>query len=184
MSQNEQQQVCPWCQMEIIWDPEFGPENECPHCLNELGGYRTLPLTVDEADDLVVDAEMDEDNEAAFKTNESADDIFSIDSDTEYDDYDEAAEARQKDNYQERVLECLDTQIEVPECFRCQELMLLAGTQKVESHQFAPQIPPALGMPFLPAPFELQLFVCPSCFNTEAMLSPDDRAKMVGIIKS
>jgi hypothetical protein len=183
MSQNEQQ-VCPWCQMEIIWDPEFGPENECPHCLNELGGYRTLPLTAEEADAEVSEVELDDDHEADFKTVGLAADVLSDDSDIDFDDYDESAETRLKDNYNDRVLACLDTQLEVPECFRCQELMLLAGTQKVESNQFIPQIPPALGRPFLPTPYELQLFVCPSCFNTEAMLSPEDRAKMVAIIKA
>lgn len=42
-----QHQICPWCQMEIHWDEEIGPEPYCPHCLNELSEYRTisLPLT-------------------------------------------------------------------------------------------------------------------------------------------
>lgn len=44
-----EKQVCPWCQMEIVWDPVIGPEEECPHCLNELKDYRTLTLDVDEA---------------------------------------------------------------------------------------------------------------------------------------
>jgi len=38
------QQVCPWCQMEITWDEELGPETHCPHCYNELSDYRTISL--------------------------------------------------------------------------------------------------------------------------------------------
>lgn len=39
-----QVQVCPWCQSEIVWDEEFGPEKTCPHCYNELTDYRTLAV--------------------------------------------------------------------------------------------------------------------------------------------
>jgi hypothetical protein len=179
MNQNEQQ-ICPWCQMEIIWDPEFGPESECPHCLNELGEYRTLPLihkdkdqeiaVVDEVED---DQEDDEDNEG--EQNELLDDYD--------DDYNDDLKLKYNDVYQEHVSQCLDTQAEAPECFRCQELMLLAGVQKVETAHFIPEIPEALEQPFLQAPFDLHVFVCPSCFKTETMLSPDDRTKMVQNIK-
>ncbi|CAH0117869.1 MULTISPECIES: hypothetical protein [unclassified Paenibacillus] len=40
--------ICPWCQTEIVWDEELGPEEECPHCNNELTGYRTLQIQIDE----------------------------------------------------------------------------------------------------------------------------------------
>jgi hypothetical protein len=39
-----QQQVCTWCQSEIAWDEELGPETTCPHCYNELSEYRTLAV--------------------------------------------------------------------------------------------------------------------------------------------
>ena len=45
MSANEEV-VCPWCQTEIVWDPEIGPEDECPHCFNELNDYRSIDLKV------------------------------------------------------------------------------------------------------------------------------------------
>lgn len=35
-------QICPWCNTEIVWDEEIGPETECPHCYNELTDYRTV----------------------------------------------------------------------------------------------------------------------------------------------
>lgn len=38
--------ICPWCQTEIVWDEELGPEEECPYCHNELKGYRTLSITL------------------------------------------------------------------------------------------------------------------------------------------
>ena len=40
----ELQTVCPWCESDIIWDPEIGPEKFCPHCDNEISGYRTLEI--------------------------------------------------------------------------------------------------------------------------------------------
>lgn len=48
-------EICPWCQTEITWDEEIGPETICPHCANELGNYRTLNVDLaadeDELDD-------------------------------------------------------------------------------------------------------------------------------------
>jgi hypothetical protein len=40
------QQICPWCQSEIVWDEELGPESTCPHCYNELGEYRTMSIPI------------------------------------------------------------------------------------------------------------------------------------------
>jgi hypothetical protein len=171
MNQNEQT-VCPWCQMEIMWDPEIGPETECPHCYNELTGYRTIPL-IAEADEEKADIEQEEDH--------SETDEIEVDDVDDYEDMLE--ESKAKDIYHEGVMLCLDTQLEVPECFRCQELMLFAGVQTVDSAAFVPEIPVSLGQSFLPKRFQLQLYVCPSCFTTESMLSTDDRDRMVQIIK-
>lgn len=44
-------QICPWCDTEIVWDEEIGPEDECPHCNNELKGYRTIQIELDEYTD-------------------------------------------------------------------------------------------------------------------------------------
>jgi hypothetical protein len=178
----KEQQICQWCQMEIIWDPEIGPEEECPHCLNPLTGYRTLPINAAGNDD--------EDTDYADNENEADEvDITPVNLnqplvDEEIDDYEDLLEeSKAKDAYQEGVMQCLDTQLEVPECFRCQELMLLAGAQRVDPTVFVPEIPVSLGQSFLPKRFELQLYVCPSCFMTETMLSPEDRVLMKNIIK-
>ncbi len=57
----EQNEICPWCQTEIVWDPEFGREEYCPHCDNELKGYRTLGIDLD-----MDDEEADEAGAGAF----------------------------------------------------------------------------------------------------------------------
>jgi|HigsolmetaAR203D_1030402.scaffolds.fasta_scaffold00157_43 hypothetical protein len=44
-------QICPWCQMEIVWDEETGPEDECPYCLNELKDYRTVTFRLEDMDE-------------------------------------------------------------------------------------------------------------------------------------
>jgi len=43
--------ICPWCQTEIVWDEEIGPEETCPNCFNELGDYRSLHVRL-EGDEL------------------------------------------------------------------------------------------------------------------------------------
>lgn len=41
-------QLCPWCDTEIVWDEEFGPEETCPHCHNELSDYKSVTLELEE----------------------------------------------------------------------------------------------------------------------------------------
>ncbi|WP_308737499.1 hypothetical protein [Paenibacillus sp. AR247] len=52
--------VCPWCQTEIVWDEELGPEDECPYCHNELKGYRTLSIQLGADEE---EADVDEEHE-------------------------------------------------------------------------------------------------------------------------
>lgn len=42
--------ICPWCNMEIIWDEELGPEEECPYCHNDLKGYSDIADDEDESE--------------------------------------------------------------------------------------------------------------------------------------
>jgi hypothetical protein len=182
MSENEVV-ICPWCHMEITWDPEFGPEEECPHCFNELKAYRSLPLGGAIEHETDFDDEDDEDPETEEELAQVGVLEDNIDEDST-DDYEaDLEEIKAKDVYHEGVMQVLDTQLDVPECFRCQELMLLAGVQTVDSSKFVPEIPGSLGLPFLPHGFKLQLYVCPSCFSTESMLAPDDRDSMIKVIK-
>ena len=57
--------VCPWCQSEIVWDEEIGPEDTCPHCANELKGYRTLNIALDDEETQDDPEEYEEDYEAS-----------------------------------------------------------------------------------------------------------------------
>lgn len=136
-----EQQVCPWCQMEIVWDPEIGPEDECPHCFNELNDYRTLTL-----------------------------------------DMDEEVSADQLEAYEEAVELYEAAQREDVECEACQQQMLDVGVQRVESYQFTPAMQPR-GLPnLLTAPYQVQVFLCPSCFQIKQLLAEEDRLALVHAI--
>lgn len=52
--------VCPWCQTEIVWDEELGPEEVCPYCENELGDYRTIDVELEQNEDEAEDEAYDE----------------------------------------------------------------------------------------------------------------------------
>lgn len=84
--------ICPWCQMEIVWDEELGPEEACPHCFNELNDYRSLHVHLD-GDDLKLSADGDDDDL------------------TELSGY--ALSVRQRLEQQENVLECVRCQDEM-----------------------------------------------------------------------
>jgi hypothetical protein len=67
--------MCPWCDTEIVWDPEIGPEDFCPHCFNELGkSYRSINVDLhgeelEEDSDDYVDYEETMDNLRALQAN-------------------------------------------------------------------------------------------------------------------
>ncbi|QHT62659.1 hypothetical protein GXP70_23565 [Paenibacillus lycopersici] len=161
--------ICPWCQTEIVWDEEIGPERHCPHCENELSGYRTLQLDLN--DDEAVEAQQDVDGEDAAWDTDGQDDLI------DFREYNQDRLVLEQST--ERVL---DDQLEAPECPTCRELMLEAGTQIVTGERFAPRIPAALGEPVLATPFALVLYVCPSCFHTENRLSVEDQERLVQLL--
>ncbi|MDQ0896655.1 hypothetical protein [Paenibacillus sp. V4I7] len=88
------------------------------------------------------------------------------------------------DKYGEKVQHITDEQEEAPECSSCHELMLFAGTEVTSGTSFTPVIPKTLGSAFLTGPFTSNVFVCPSCFKVEKILSDTDRLLMVERIKS
>lgn len=169
--------VCPWCHTEIVWDEEFGPEDTCPHCNNELSGYRTVTLGIDdlEDEDEPEVAEVSED-EAVSDDNlwddEDKDSVVPIFNTLVQfgDDYD-------LKGYESSAAAILAAQLEAPECPQCHELMLLSGKQQVAD--FEPSSPEALGGPVLKPPFALNLFVCPSCFHVQHSLAQEDRIQLV-----
>ncbi|GGF74232.1 hypothetical protein GCM10010912_19350 [Paenibacillus albidus] len=167
--------VCPWCHTEIVWDEEFGPEEYCPHCNNELSGYRTVNISRDDLED---ELEVKEDEDAEPATDE---DLWG-DSDKDsvvpiFNTLDQFRDEYDLTMYESNTAAILAAQEEAPECPQCHELLLLAGTQKVDS--FEPSAPPALGGPVLKAPFSMQVYVCPSCFHVQQSLAQEDRIQLV-----
>lgn len=161
----EQKEVmCPWCLTEIVWDEEFGPEESCPHCFNELGNYRSVQIGANDQDDDL----LDEDDVIAPKE-------VLVDSDDIWDDED----LNHRDIYSETVQQCIDEQEEAPECLSCRELLLLTGQRNVISTEFTSHIPNVLDQAFLGAPFTMNVYICPSCFRIEHVLSDKDRSTMI-----
>jgi ribosomal protein L37AE/L43A len=193
-------QVCPWCQTEIVWDPEIGPEEVCPHCLNELGDYRSVSLRIDGRDEEDPEDEADEAEDEVEAEEEDGDEDEAqagapqpglhvhnrpghapptphghVHAETDYDDYDEN---EQPDPYREKLSSLLDTQLEAPECPNCRELMLLGGQVRLSGNRFAPAHPSAVREPLLPEILEMDLYVCPSCFKTETYLAEPGRLRL------
>ncbi|NMO96061.1 hypothetical protein [Paenibacillus lemnae] len=178
--------ICPWCQSEIVWDEEIGPEEHCPHCENELKGYRTISVGLDdEEDEDVVGDELpdpDEDSSDIFQDPAGLNQPFwggektrdpGVEVLEQYgEDYDLMA-------YEESVEKALDHQEEVPECMHCKEYMLLAGQQVVTGEGFNPVHPPHLQAPLLKPPFQYQVYVCSGCFQVQYTLCDDDRQRLI-----
>lgn len=159
---DQQQTVCPWCHTEIVWDPELGPEKECPHCYNELNDYRSVSFsyTVDEDEDGI-------EEEPRYASDPGEDD----------------SEEPVRDEYDENVELTLQQQDEAPACPHCRELMLFAGIRTVSEAAFASEAPAALKRPFLTAPFRERLFLCPACFLLSAFLADEDRNAVIRAMK-
>lgn len=182
--------VCPWCQTEIVWDEELGPEEECPHCQNELNEYRTINIGIDE-DDEEFDPEettplqspsSDEDTDEGIKSLEpfwERDVISATPVIRALDKYETSHDLM---NYEEMVEKVLDEQEEVPECPHCHEYMLLAGQQQITDAGFQPNLVKALQSPVLSTPFTLDMYICSGCFHVQTTLSEEDRLRMVQVL--
>lgn len=171
-SNNNNMQICPWCQTEIVWDPEIGPEETCPHCLNELGGYRSIKLNLKQADD-----ELPEEEDESVSDDDL--DIDGLEDSLEDELLDDYTVEGERDLFAEKVIEVMDTQTIAPECSNCHELMLHAGERRVGASEFQPKVPEALGAAFVKAPYVLNVFVCPSCFKTDEYLSKEDQQALL-----
>lgn len=168
--------VCPWCHTEIVWDEEFGPEENCPHCNNELSGYRTLNVGIDD-----IEAEDEEIVDTPKQEEINDDDLWGdVDKDSVvpiYNTLNQFGDDYDLNKYEESVSSILAIQEEAPECPQCHELTLLAGKQLMNS--FEPSVPDTLGGPVLSAPFSLNVYVCPSCFHVQHSLAQEDRIQLV-----
>jgi len=173
--------VCPWCDTEIVWDEEFGPEDTCPHCNNELKGYRTVSLGRDDLPD------EPEEQEEVQEEPVNDDDLWGkVDQDGIVPIYNTLEQYREEydlSRYEASVSAILTEQEEAPECPQCHELLLLAGQQTVDA--FKPLTPEALnGSPVLKSPFSLNVYVCPSCFHVHQSLAKEDRQQLVRNLSS
>ncbi|GAC42684.1 hypothetical protein [Paenibacillus popilliae] len=167
--------ICPWCDTEIVWDEELGPEKECPHCQNELNNYRTLNVELEmEVDEGTASREREDGEESEEKgwSNFGWDDVSVLYSDTD------------TFRYQEGVDQILHSQVEVPECPHCREYMLLAGTEAISGTSFEPARPEALAAPLLQPPFKLNVYVCTSCFQVSKILAAPYREAMMENVRN
>ncbi|MDF2924235.1 MAG: hypothetical protein K0R57_3149 [Paenibacillaceae bacterium] len=179
MDSNNKGQVCPWCQTEIVWDPELGPEETCPHCLNELKGYRSLKLTLNQSDgDLSLEEEDEDDHHHHNHDHGTDEDDGALEVEDLLDDYTIESEP---DDYSERVIACMDSQEYAPECTNCHELMLHAGIRTVSAAGFKPRVFVELRDAFLSEPYSVDVFVCPACFKTDEYLTKESKEEMVRV---
>ncbi|AWV32596.1 MULTISPECIES: hypothetical protein [Paenibacillus] len=169
--------VCPWCHTEIVWDEEFGPEENCPHCNNELSGYRTVTVGIDgieeeEVEEVVEEPKQEVVNDDDLWGEPDKDSVVPI-----YNTLNQFGDDYDLNKYEESVSAILAIQEEAPECTQCHELTILAGKQPVSS--FEPSAPATLGKSVLTAPFSLNVYVCPSCFHVQHSLAQEDRIQLV-----
>lgn len=173
----EEQQICPWCLTEITWDEEIGPETHCPHCENELGGYRTVNIGIDNTQ---TDDDEDSYEEDMEEWNPSEEDDSEADWAAEQEGFRGATRGMlAAEGVIQRIV---DEQLEAPECPNCREFMLESGTQTIGGEDFTPAVPQALGSPLLPTPFRVVWYICPSCFTVSSQLSIQDREAMMGAL--
>jgi hypothetical protein len=168
-------EVCPWCQTDILWDEEIGPEETCPHCYNELKSYRTIEIkAAAEAENTPVEsrAELEivkSDINEEFLDKETEELLAEIDD-----------EPQGLAAYEFKVEELRDAQVEemLLECLQCEETMIYAGHHKMEQ-QYTPFVPAGFNMPFIKAPFTVNMHICPVCFEIRYNLADPDRMKII-----
>ncbi|MFC4099543.1 hypothetical protein [Paenibacillus xanthanilyticus] len=181
MSEIETTAVCPWCHTEIIWDSEIGPEKHCPYCGNELSGYRTVQIGIDQAD------EEEDDVEASPADSADADSYDDLWDEEDSNTASSRSVQRSGGSFgvggghlaaQATVQHLLEQQLDMPECPVCREFLLEAGAQTV-AEGFAPVYSKLLKGPLLAAPFQIVTYVCPSCFHVENKLAKPDQDRMI-----
>lgn len=157
------QTVCPWCESNIIWDEEIGPEKHCPHCDNELSGYRTLEL----------DSKLDDEDDDPSYEGEQGDNDWE-------DDEQSILRSTREIAANSQIQSLLDGQFEMPECTNCREYMLEVGEQTIgQQGEFTAVTAPKSGLPIVTTPMKVTWYVCPSCHRTDSYLSIHDRKQML-----
>ncbi|ANS73635.1 hypothetical protein AWM70_02790 [Paenibacillus yonginensis] len=173
--------ICPWCQTEIVWDEEIGPEEECPHCHNELKGYRTLNVTLSDNEE-ELDKELEQESyssegswmeeEESSPRNQGLTSLPSLGGQ----DTDLLA-------YESAIGKILETQDQMPECPHCRGYMIFTGQNSVGVGGYQPVIPAGLKHSLLEAPIRMNVYVCPSCFHVSSFLTDEDRIRFAGQVQ-
>lgn len=165
--------VCPWCQTEIVWDEELGPEEECPYCHNELKGYRTLNIALGSTEEYEEEEDETSDTDFGLWEEDSEGHLNAIRRLEAF-----AANGGDLLAYESGVEKILDGQEEVPECPHCREYMMFAGTEEMGA-TFTPIQPEGLKKTPLQQKAKLNVFVCTACFHVGKFLSEDDRNELI-----
>jgi hypothetical protein len=180
--EDNQIHICPWCDHEIVWDPDIGAEANCPNCDNELAGYRSINVSL-------LDGEEDHDEDSHPteagksidpKRHATVTNLFaepspaSTSSDDSWDDND-SEELPERVVYLANALKITDQQIEAPECLACYQFMVFAGVEHIEATHLTREHSPLTGKPLLPSNADLDTYVCPNCFKVEKYLSKATR---------
>jgi len=158
----EMQIVCPWCESNIIWDKEIGPEKYCPHCDNEISGYRTLEI------------------DAKFGDEEEQDSLIAGADDWEEEEQGSILRSKREIAANSAIQALLDEQYEMPECTNCREYMLEVGEQAIgQKEGFQAKIATESGLPIVRNDMKVTWYVCPSCYRTDSYVSFEDRKQML-----
>ncbi|MFD2671296.1 hypothetical protein [Marinicrinis sediminis] len=158
-------EVCPWCQSELVWDEEIGPEEVCPFCENDLRDYRTVRLSSDEVQEETIAAKKAEEEEQWDEETMALLESLEVDQQTET-----------VDQYDEGIQQLLMEQEEVLLCNSCQSEMIWAGTEEVKAKRFNPR-QMADGTPLVALPFRKDIHLCPHCFELKEVMNREDRLK-------
>ncbi|MDP5276586.1 hypothetical protein [Chengkuizengella axinellae] len=181
MKESESKEICPWCDTEIVWDEEIGREEQCPHCLNELSNYRTMNVDLDLEEDETRSKSVNKSNSPKENAAEDIEDINT----PILDSFISKIEPKTDDllQYEEGVYHYRRKQEESFECSNCHDFMIMVGDQEIKKDEFIPYVPVSQAQGILQAPYKLNLYICPSCFEMKPVLSEQDRLKMMDALK-
>jgi hypothetical protein len=160
----QQTAICPWCQTEIAWDEELGPEEQCPHCLNELSDYRSVNLTgPDDEEEYADGAEADSKSEpsASYAAGVASEDLYTMSA------------------YEAAARHALDRQEVFADCVVCGVEMMHMGKLQAGNIVKQPDSLSEWKRPLLDGKLEMDAFVCPTCFRVETKLTDPARMQFV-----
>ncbi|MDF2670804.1 MAG: hypothetical protein K0R67_3110 [Paenibacillus sp.] len=156
---NEQEAlICPWCHTEIVWDEDLGPEEQCPHCLNDLGDYRSVPLTGEDEEEIEAEAE---EHVGPSVSDASGDELYTMSA------YEAAS----------RLL--LDRQEVLADCIACGQEMIHIGQIATGTIVQQPVSLQEWNHPLLDGKLPLDAFICPTCFRVDTKLTDPARVQFV-----